>query len=378
MNPREVPAESLLGRKPFQVDLASVRPNLEGRVVMVTGAAGSIGSALCREIAACGPRKLICADRNNSALNALHSEISAGTPNVETVRFLADVGDREQMRKCFATHRIEFVFHAAADKHVPQLETKVREAVANNVLALATLLDVADEHACRGFVLISSDKAVNPASVMGATKRVGELMLATRPLRTMRCVSVRFGNVIGSSGSVIPIFQEQLRLGLPLTITDASARRFFMTSSEAVALVLKAFTMGQHGDILVLDMGESVRTVDLANKLIQESGALEPAGKFKFIGLRAGEKLEEELFFADERIAATFCHEIRRVRRARGSWPVLMRQIDALRATLATEDSAAIRARLKEIVPEYGGGSVPGRSSNNQLETLEEIPPRHS
>jgi len=364
VNPGEVPAERLLCRKPFHVDLAYVRPSLEGRVVMVTGAGGSIGSVLCREIAACGPKKLICADRNDPALNALHSEISARTSNVESVRFRADVGDREQMSKCFATHRIEFVFHAAAEKHVPQLETKVREAVANNVLALATLLDVADGHACRGFVLISSDKAVNPASVMGATKRVGELMLATRPLRTMRCVSVRFGNVIGSSGSVIPIFQEQLRLGLQLTITHSRARRFFMTSGEAVALVLKAFTMGQHGEILVLDMGESLRIVDLANKLIQESGAPEPAGKFKFIGLRAGEKLEEELFFDDERILATSCHEIRRVRRARGSWPVLVRQIEALRAALATEDVAAIRARLKEIVPEYTSAQADLRTTN--------------
>ncbi|MFZ0039152.1 MAG: SDR family NAD(P)-dependent oxidoreductase [Candidatus Acidiferrales bacterium] len=345
--------EDLLGRKQLHVDLEALRHELEGRSVLVTGAAGSIGSALCRQILEYGPKKLVCVDQSAAGLAMLQQGFSKRAIHDDNAVVVADVSDSAAMRRCFSAHQIEFVFHAAAHKHVPEMESKEAEAVTNNVFALASLLDVAEEHRCRAFVLISSDKAVNPASVMGATKRVGELMLASRPPGTMRCVSVRFGNVLGSSGSVIPILQEQLRRNLSLTITHPHARRLFMTAREAVSLVLQAFTIGRDGDILVLEMGAPVNILEMARSLIRLSGLKESAVKIEFIGLRPGEKLQEELFYADEAVTPTPCHEIKRVRRPYGSWPELERQLDALRASVTRGVPDEIRARLRDIVPEF-------------------------
>ncbi len=353
MPPFEVSMEDLLGRKQLHVDLEAVRQDLEGRSVLVTGAAGSIGSALCRQILEYGPKRLVCVDRSEAGLAMLQQELADAAMQSRVVTVVAEVGDAAAMRRCFRDHQIEIVFHAAAHKHVPEMESKEAEAVTNNVFALASLLEVAEEQGCRAFVLISSDKAVNPASVMGATKRAGELMLASRPSGTMRCVSVRFGNVLGSSGSVIPILQEQLRRNLPLTITHADARRLFMTAREAVSLVLQAFTIGRHGDILVLEMGAPVNILDMAHSLIRLSGLKESAVKIAFNGLRPGEKLQEELFYADEAVTPTPCHEIKRVRRPYGSWPELERQLDALRASVTRGVPDEIRARLRDIVPEF-------------------------
>ncbi len=378
MTPVDFPLEKLLGREPLHANLESARPHLEGRVILVTGAAGSIGSDLCREIMAFAPKKIVCVDRNEAGLASLKREMPVRTAGSEVVFSPSDAGDADAMRRCFAEHRVELVFHTAAHKHVPEMETRVAEGVANNIFALATLLDVADEHACRGFALISSDKAVNPASIMGATKRVGELMLATRPLKTMRCVSVRFGNVLGSSGSVVPILREQLRRGQPLTITHPDARRFFMTAREAVSLVLQAFTIGQHGDILVLDMGESVNILEMARSLIRLSGGSEIAAKVEFIGLRPGEKLDELLFYADESIAPTSHEQIRRVRRNYGTWPELLRRLKILRASLADGEPLEVRARLKEIVPEYREGLNGEPASNYRLRTPQEFPHQRS
>ncbi|HEY4740925.1 MAG TPA: SDR family NAD(P)-dependent oxidoreductase [Candidatus Acidoferrales bacterium] len=345
--------EDLLGRQPLQVDLDAVRQGLDGRVVLVTGAAGSIGSALRRQIIEYGPKKIVCVDRNEHGLALLQRECSDLHAQRRIVTVAADVGDENAIRRCFTEHQIDFVFHAAAHKHVPEMETKEVEAVTNNIFALTTLLDVAEEHSCRAFVLISSDKAVNPASVMGATKRVGELILASRPLKTMRCVSVRFGNVLGSSGSVIPILLNQLRRGLPLTITHAGARRLFMTAREAVSLLLQAFTIGSHGDILVLEMGEPINILEMARSLIRLSGVSETSVNIEFIGLRAGEKLEEELFYKNESVTSTSCEEIKRARMTYGSWPELQLQLEALRASLNQGGPDQIRARLRNIVPEF-------------------------
>jgi FlaA1/EpsC-like NDP-sugar epimerase len=353
MPPLEVSLEDLLGRKQLRVDLESVRENLEGRVVLVTGAAGSIGSDLCRQILEYGPKRLVWVDQSEEGLASLRREFRDDTVQSRIVSVLADSGDATVMRSCFSDHQIEFVFHAAAHKHVPEMESKEAEAVTNNIFALTSLLDVAEGHDCRAFVLISSDKAVNPVSVMGATKRVGELTLASRPLKTMRCVSVRFGNVLGSSGSVVPILQNQLRRGQPLTITDARARRLFMTAREAVSLVLQAFTIGRHGDILVLEMGAPVNILEMARTLIQLSGLSESAVKIEFIGLRPGEKLQEELFYADETVTSMSFREIKRVRRPYGSWLELQGQLEALRASVTRGTPAEIRSRLRDIVPEF-------------------------
>jgi FlaA1/EpsC-like NDP-sugar epimerase len=257
--------------------------------------------------------------------------------------------------------RPDMIFHAAAYKHVPLMESNVQEAVKNNVLALLGLLDIAEETGCTGFVAISSDKAVNPTNVMGATKRICELILSSRPVGVMRCVSVRFGNVLGSSGSVIPVLTEQLRNNLPLTITHPETTRFFMTTREAVSLVLQASAIGNHGDILVLDMGEPVKILDLAHSLIRLSGRSTDDVEIRFTGLRAGEKLEEELFYEHEQVIPTACHKIKQTQGQTKNWPELMRQLNELRASMCVDGAAPVRDKIKEIVTEY---------SHSEMQTL--------
>jgi len=247
----------------------------------------------------------------------------------------------------------EIIFHAAAYKHVPMMESNVQEAVKNNVVGLIGLLDLAAEAGCKSFVLISSDKAVNPTNVMGATKRICELVISSRPPNGMRCVSVRFGNVLGSSGSVIPVLKQQLRNHQPLTITHPDIKRFFMITPEAVALVLQAFAIGDHGDILVLDMGEPVRILDLARSLIRLSGKSEHDVEIQFTGLRDGEKLKEELFYEHEKVAPTSCDRIKRTNGSLKNWTGLCRQLDELRASMTVDGAAPIRSKIREIVPEY-------------------------
>jgi FlaA1/EpsC-like NDP-sugar epimerase len=214
-------------------------------------------------------------------------------------------------------------------------------------------LDLADEAGCKNFVLISSDKAVNPTNVMGATKRICELILSSRPPNGMRCVSVRFGNVLGSSGSVIPVLKQQLRNHEPLTVTHPEIKRFFMMTREAVALVLQGFAIGKHGDILVLDMGEPVRIVDLARTLIRLSGKSEHDVKIRFTGLRDGEKLNEELFYKNEKVAPTSCEKIKRTSGPLKDWLSLCYQLDELRASMSVDGAAPVRSMIKAIVPEY-------------------------
>jgi len=231
-------------------------------------------------------------------------------------------------------------------------------------------MDIAEKNGCQNFVLISSDKAVNPTNVMGATKRVGELILACQKANLMRCVSVRFGNVLGSSGSVVPVLQRQLRKGEPLTITHPEIRRFFMTTREAVSLVLEAYAIGEHGDILVLDMGESVSILELARTLIRLSGKNEEQVGIRFTGLREGEKLYEELFSLAEEVSATSRPKIKRVRSRRMEWPLLVQHLSELRASLTVDGAAPIRAKLQEIVPEYSS-EVNGQSENQDPTTPE-------
>jgi len=350
---REVSVEDLLGREPVEIDLEAVKREIQGRTVLVTGAAGSIGSELCRQILDYNPAHLLCLDQNESGLFFLRLQVMEHRGCAELSLRVADVCDTVRVQGLLAEFRPEIIFHAAAYKHVPMMESNVREAVKNNVMALLGLLDLAEEIGCKNFVLISSDKAVNPTNVMGATKRVCELILCSRPANGMRCVSVRFGNVLGSSGSVIPVLNQQLRNHQPLTITHPEMSRFFMLIPEAVALVLQAFAIGSHGDILVLDMGQPVRILDLARNLIRLSGKCEDDVEIQFTGLREGEKLHEELFYRHEQIGCTPCDMIKKTRGTLKDWSRLCRQLNELAESMTTESALAIRAKLREIVPEY-------------------------
>jgi FlaA1/EpsC-like NDP-sugar epimerase len=350
---RDVHLDDLLGRDPVEIDLDAVKERIDGRIVLVTGAAGSIGSELCRQILEYEPSTLLCLDQSETGIFYLEQELSRMTFAGRAVFCVADVGDSERIRKIFAEYRPDDVFHAAAYKHVPVMERNVQEAVKNNVFALLSLVGIAAESGCESFIVISSDKAVNPTSVMGATKRIGELITACRPADGMRCVSVRFGNVLGSNGSVVPLFREQLRRSEPLSITHPEIRRFFMTRREAVSLVLQAFAIGNHGDILVLDMGQPVRILDLARTLIRLSGRSEREVGIRFTGLREGEKLKEELVYATEQVDPTSFEKIRRVRSPLVGWLQLQRQLNELRSSLGMDGAGHVREKIKEIVPEY-------------------------
>jgi FlaA1/EpsC-like NDP-sugar epimerase len=354
---REVRLEDLLHRDPIQIDVESVRSRMEGRVVMVTGAAGSIGSELCRQISGFRPGKLICLDHNETGIFYLEHELRSRNAEDQFVFCVSDVGDRMRMKALLEEHRPDIIFHAAAYKHVPMMESNVYEAIKNNVFALSNLLDIAEQNGCPSFVLISSDKAVNPTNVMGATKRLGESIISCRPAGAMRCVSVRFGNVLGSNGSVVPLFQKQIRNHQQLTITHPDITRFFMTIGEAVSLVLQAFAIGDHGDTLLLDMGQPVRILDLAKTLLQLSGKSERDVEIRFIGLRDGEKLFEELSYPWEKLGPTCCPKIKQIRGTPQCGGDLKRKMRLLRDAMSCGDAATIRAKLKEIVPEYLNGT---------------------
>lgn len=348
---REVSLNDLLGRAPAELDMDGVREHIAGCVVMVTGAAGSIGSELCRQLKACEPKLLVCVDQNETGMFYLERQLANQGEAGREVFCVADFSNSERMRKIFLNYGIEIVFHAAAYKHVPVMEANVEEAVINNVFGLLSLLRVAENSRCTAFVLISSDKAVNPTNVMGCTKRVGELILAAWPSCQMRCVSTRFGNVLGSNGSVIPVFQEQIRHNQPLTITHPEVTRFFMTISEAVSLVLQAFVIGRKGDILVLDMGEPVRITDIAQTLARLSGKSAP--EYEFIGLRPGEKLFEELFYREERVVPSGCAKIARTESHRFAWPTLRRLLDELDFAVSFGQRSSLLSSLRRIVPQF-------------------------
>jgi len=283
-----------------------------------------------------------------------HPMIRAATYDERTgqlVTIVGDVGDKFHMHDLIMEHQVNVIFHAAAYKHVPVMEANVHAAVRNNVFALLQLLDTAEASGCEAFILISSDKAVNPTSVMGATKRIGELILASRP-SSMRCVAVRFGNVLGSNGSLIPILQEKLRNNDPLPITHPEIRRFFMTTAEAVSLVLQAFVIGKHRDILVLDMGESLKVLDIAKTLIALSGKSENEVQIVFTGLRDGEKFYEELFYESERVLPSEFDKIKRTHGKIADWKVLQQALRRLQEGFQGDDQD-LRAAIKGIVPEY-------------------------
>jgi FlaA1/EpsC-like NDP-sugar epimerase len=348
---RDVNLEDLLGREPVQFHLESVRRKIAGRVVMVSGAAGSIGSELCHQLLNYAPAKLVCVDQAETPL--FHLQQLNLPAKVEKVFCVADITDGPRMREVIREHDVRVIFHAAAYKHVPLMEENLQEAVKNNVFGLLSLMEVADQAGCEDFLLISSDKAVCPTSFMGCTKRIGELIVAARPSAHMRCLSVRFGNVLGSQGSVIPLFQEQIKTRREITVTHPEITRYFMTIPEAVSLVLQGFSIGEKGDILVLDMGEPVKILEMAKSLIHLSGIPPEEVKIVFTGLRPGEKLFEELFYDFEQRLNTTADKILRTQGQLMTWMELQAHLHALRAENATGVSERIRAKVKEIVPQY-------------------------
>lgn len=350
---REVNPEELLGRDPVRLDLEAVRRDLADRVVLVTGAAGSIGQELCCQILQCEPAKLICLDQAETPMFYLQQKLNQSTNGDRVFYSVADIADSESMKSILRVHGVQIIFNAAAYKHVPMMECNVAEALRNNVFGLINLLHAAEEAGCDRFLLISSDKAVNPSSVMGATKRIGELVLASRPSK-LRCASVRFGNVLGSQGSVVPVFQQQIRKEGRVTVTHPEITRYFMTIPEAVSLVLQAFTVGSHGDILVLDMGEPIRIADLARTLIRLSGASENDVPIVFTGLRPGEKLYEELFYSTESLLPTPHEKVQRTHGNLTSWPILSQHLRELQQLMGSGLDRSIREKIQDIVPEYG------------------------
>jgi FlaA1/EpsC-like NDP-sugar epimerase len=351
---RSVAIEDLLRREPVNLDESSISADFGG-VVGVTGAGGSIGSELCRQVCQFGPRKLVLLERSENALFEIHRELTAAFPKLDIVPALTDITDGARVRSVFREHQPDVVLHAAAHKHVPLMEWNPGEAVKNNVFGTKCVADVAHETGVAKFVMISTDKAVNPTSVMGATKRVAELYAQALASRSKtRFVAVRFGNVLGSAGSVIPIFREQIARGGPVTVTHPEMRRYFMTIPEASQLVLQAATMGKGGEIFILDMGEPVRIVDLAEDLIRLSG-LRPGEdiEVQFSGIRPGEKLFEELSVAEEAADKTYHPKVFVGRLPKVRAETLKPMLEELGCVAENGSLETIREQLTKMVPEF-------------------------
>jgi FlaA1/EpsC-like NDP-sugar epimerase len=359
---RPVDIEDLLGRDPVTLDIQAIGDYIRGRVILVTGAGGSIGSEMCRQIARFQPRKLLLVERMENALFEINRELERNCPDLVRLPLVADIADTARILNILETERPTAIFHAAAHKHVPMMEWNPGEAIKNNVLGTKCLADAATKAGVAKFVMISTDKAVNPTSVMGCTKRVAEMYVQQlrehRP-GTTEFVTVRFGNVLGSSGSVVPIFKEQIARGGPVTVTHPEMTRYFMTIPEASQLVLQAGAMGKGGEIFLLDMGEPVKIVQLAMDLITLSG-LRPNEdvEIQFSGIRPGEKLFEELSITGEDVARTAHPKIGIIKKRPEDFERVCAGFKLLSDMMNSSTADEIRAVLQEIVPEYSP-SVP-------------------
>lgn len=349
---REVSLEDLLGREPVKLDTASISRYIEGRVVLITGAGGSIGSELCRQIMRYQPEILLLLGKGENSIFTVHQELQGRPEPVQLVPIIADVRDHARLYSVFARYKPQVVFHAAAHKHVPLMESNVAEAVNNNVRGTQNVAELANEFAVENFILVSSDKAVNPTSVMGATKRMAELIVQELAQRSKtRFVAVRFGNVLASRGSVIPLWRQQIAAGGPLTVTHPEATRYFMLIPEAVQLILQAAALGAGGEIFVLDMGKPVKILDLAHDLIKFSGLrLGQDIEITFTGLRPGEKLYEELLTEEEGLSKTGYEKIfvGKPQLLKGS--ALSSSLNQLFAGVDRDDEQVIRTALDQIV----------------------------
>ncbi len=352
---RDIDLKDLLGRKPILLDQLQIRNYLQGKRVLVTGAGGSIGSEICRQVARFSPEKLILFENAETPLFMIEQELINIYPEQQIVPIIGDIRNPARVSVIFAEQAPQVVFHAAAYKHVPMMENNPAEAVNNNVRGTRILADAADKVGVETFVMVSTDKAVRPTNIMGASKRVAELYVQSLDkISKTRFVTTRFGNVLGSSGSVIPTFKEQIKNGGPVTVTHPDVTRFFMTIPEATQLVLQAGSMGQGGEIYLFDMGESVKIVDLAEELIRLSG-LQPHEDIEivFTGLRPGEKLYEELLLDEEGALPTHHEKICVASSAPPARELLIERLDTLVAAAKALDLAGVRAGLQEIVPEY-------------------------
>lgn len=352
---REVQIEDLLRRDAVETDLAAVAELATSETVLITGAGGSIGSELCRQLARLAPLRLVLLGHGENSIFDIFQELSLSFPDIEVIPVIADVRDRQRISQIFQQYRPHAVFHAAAHKHVPLMEDNILEAVTNNVAGTRNVVDASIEVNVQHFVLISTDKAVRPTSVMGATKRIAEQLVqhaATKHQRNF--VSVRFGNVLGSRGSVVPTFLRQIRAGGPVTVTHSEMRRYFMTIPEAVQLVLQAGALGRGGEVFVLDMGEQIRVVDIATDLIRLSGLEVGADiEIKFTGVRPGEKLYEEMFFTAENVLPTDHPKVLRARNGLLAEGTIKRIDTLMRATEASRQDDEIRKLLQMLVPDF-------------------------
>lgn len=293
---REVSIEDLLGREPVELDITGIQAEVEGKTVLVTGAGGSIGSEICRQILKFNPDRLLLLGHGENSIYLIERELREAKVEAELIPVIADIQDAERLREVFVTYTPHLVFHAAAHKHVPLMEANPHEAVKNNIYGTKNVAEMADEYGASRFVMISTDKAVNPTNVMGSTKRIAEMVVQhlAKSSQTKYAI-VRFGNVLGSRGSVIPLFKSQIAKGGPVTVTHPDMTRYFMTIPEASRLVIQAGTLASGGEVFVLDMGEPVKIVDLARNMIQLSGFTEEQIAIQFSGIRPGEKMYEEL-----------------------------------------------------------------------------------
>ncbi len=366
---RDVEIEDLLGREPVELDTESIRRELAGKTVMVTGAGGSIGAELARQVIKFAPAHLLLVERAEFALFDIDSELRAVNPAQSLVPLVADVGDESRMRAIFKEHRPQVVIHSAAHKHVPLMESNSTEAVQNNTLNTRLLAGLAGEFNAEVFVLISTDKAVRPTSIMGATKRAAELVVQDlNPQYQTRFVAVRFGNVIGSAGSVIPIFREQIRRGGPVTITDKRMKRYFMTIPESAQLVLQASVLGKGGEVFILHMGEPVRIMDLAETLITLSG-FKPHEDIQIVetGMRPGEKLYEELRFEIEETVPTSHPKIFINRLATPEPETVRTALRVLTRLVGERNEDEVRRFLNGLLPEARLRSVPSARERKKL-----------
>mgnify|MGYP001817526438 FL=1 len=351
---REVRIDDLLGRAPVMLDRTEIVKRLSDKIVLVTGGGGSIGSELCRQVTSVGIQHLIVLDQSEYNLYSIEKELHQSRPELKLTCELGDVCDEAGLEYLFRSYKPNVVFHAAAYKHVPMLEYKVMEAVRNNIIGSWNVARLADKYGCSDFVMVSTDKAVNPGNIMGATKRVAEIICQTLDERsTTRFITTRFGNVLGSAGSVVPLFRKQIQRGGPVTVTDRNITRYFMTISEACRLILQTTVMGSGGEIFVLDMGEPVKILYLAEQMIRLSGKIPGEDiKIEFTGLRPGEKLHEELFHTDENLTDTSHEKIMLALSRKTDWQTLAESMDKFRQAVDEFDIDEIMALIKKLVPE--------------------------
>ena len=357
---KEISIEDLLPRDQIHVDMDSIGNLLRGKKIMITGSAGSIGSEMVRQIAVYNPTELILIDQAETPQHNIRLMMHFEWPNIKAHTIVANISNEERMDKIFHAYRPDYVFHAAAYKHVPMMENNPSESIQNNILGTKVIADLSVKYGVKKFVMVSTDKAVNPTNVMGCSKRICEIYCQSlnkminehagdKPVTQF--VTTRFGNVLGSNGSVIPLFEKQIKNGGPVTVTDPNIIRFFMLIPEACKLVLEAGTHGSGGEIFVFDMGKPVKIADLAKRMIKLSGAKDI--EIKYTGLRAGEKLYEEVLSTTENTLPSFHEKIRIAKVREYDYSEVSKQIDSLIALSHTYDDMAIVEKMKEIVPEY-------------------------